>query len=249
MSFRNHLALAAAIGGGLLLSSTTAFAHVSVTKVGTAGTNQLITFAVGHGCEGLDTVKIEVKIPEEVASLRAMPSAWGNPVFNRNDEQTITSVVWSKTESLPGDDMYYQFALRVAVPNAPFTTVLFPTTQTCLDAEGEEVVVEWAAAEAKLDDGEWEPDYLSDAPDPFDTFLSGLFGQSEAESAGPRDVMGFFAGRQAQVGERLLADLDRLLAMRGLQARCLECPAPAVTPPARQTGLSSRSLIARLLFD
>lgn len=147
MSFRNHLALAAAIGGGLLLSSTTAFAHVSVTKVGTAGTNQLITFAVGHGCEGLDTVKIEVKIPEEVASLRAMPSAWGNPVFNRNDEQTITSVVWSKTESLPGDDMYYQFALRVAVPNAPFTTVLFPTTQTCLDAEGEEVVVEWAAAE------------------------------------------------------------------------------------------------------
>ena len=128
MSFRNLLALAAAIGGGLLLSSTTAFAHVSVTKVGTAGTNQLITFAVGHGCEGLDTVKIEVKIPEEVASLRAMPSAWGNPVFNRND-------------------MYYQFALRVAVPNAPFTTVLFPTTQTCLDAEGEEVVVEWAAAE------------------------------------------------------------------------------------------------------
>ena len=61
--------------------------------------------------------------------------------------------------------------------------------------------------------------------------------------------MGFFAGRQAQVGERLLADLDRLLAMRGLQARCLECPAPAFTPPARQSGVSARSLMARLLFD
>ena len=112
-----------------------------------------------------------------------------------------------------------------------------------------QAALEWAAAEAKLEEGKWEPDYLTDAPDPMDAFLSGLFGRSAAKAEGPRDVMGFFAGRQAQVGERLLADLDRLLAMRGLQARCLECPAPAFTPSARQSGVSARSLVARLLFD
>ncbi len=159
MLLRNRLAIAAAVAGGMLLSSTAAFAHVSVTKVGTAGTSQVITFGVGHGCEGLDTVKIEVKIPEEVTTVRALPSTWGNPVINRNDADLITSVVWSKAESLPGDDMYYQFGLRVAVPNAPFTTLLFPTTQTCLDAEGAEVVVEWAAppTEGEAHGGEEEP--------------------------------------------------------------------------------------------
>ena len=37
--------------------------------------------------------------------------------------------------------------------------------------------------------------------------------------------------------------------MRGLQARCLECPAPNGAQPARRLATSPRSLITRLLFD
>ena len=112
-----------------------------------------------------------------------------------------------------------------------------------------QAALEWAAAEADLDDGDWEPRYLTEAPDPFDAFVSRLLGGSDTETEGPRDVMSFFAARHEVAGERLIADLDRLLAMRGLQARCLECPSPAVMTPARQSAIAPKSLIARLLFD
>jgi len=112
-----------------------------------------------------------------------------------------------------------------------------------------QAALEWAAADAGLEEGQWEPRYLADAPDPFDAFVAGLLGGDETQARGPRDVMGFFALRQEDSGQRLLADLDRLLEMRGLQARCLECPAPKVTRPANRASASARSLIARLLFD
>jgi protease-4 len=112
-----------------------------------------------------------------------------------------------------------------------------------------QAALEWAAAEADLDEGDWEPRYLTEAPDPFDAFVSRLLGGSDSETEGPRDVMSFFAARHEVAGERLLADLDRLLAMRGLQARCLECPAPAAVTAARPSAVPPKSLIARLLFD
>jgi protease-4 len=112
-----------------------------------------------------------------------------------------------------------------------------------------EAALEWAAAEAGLGEDEWEPRYLAGAPDPFEAFLSGLLGGGDGEAVAPRDMMGFFSARQEHVGERLLADLDRLMGLRGLQARCLECPMP--TAAARPAAVSSpaRSLLARLLFD
>jgi periplasmic copper chaperone A len=146
MVFRNRLALVAGLAGGaVLLSAAGAFAHVSMTKVGFANQNQVVTFGIGHGCEGADSYKLEVKIPEEVASLRVMPSAWGEAEVTKNEAGTITSVTWSKSDVRAEDDSYYEFALRIKVPDAPFTTVLFPATQTCRNAAGDETVVEWAA--------------------------------------------------------------------------------------------------------
>src|SRR5690606_34507262 len=107
-----------------------------------------------------------------------------------------------------------------------------------------QAALEWAATEAGLDEGKWEPRYLAGTPDPFDAFLAGLLGGDETQAAGPRVVMGFFASRQEHAGDRLLADLDRLLAMRGLQARCLECPAPQVALPTTRSAVTPRSLIA-----
>jgi protease IV len=108
--------------------------------------------------------------------------------------------------------------------------------------------LEWAAGEAGLGEGEWEPRYLAGTPDPFEAFVSGLLGGGSG-AAGPRDMMGFFAIRQEHLGARILADLDGLLGLRGMQARCLECPAPRSAAPPAPSGGTARSLIARLLFD
>jgi uncharacterized protein YcnI len=131
------------------LLSSTALAHVSMSGRTTVGTNQLMTFGVGHGCEGpSDTVSIEVHIPvEDVTAVRAMPGngGFGDAIITRNDDDFITSVKWEKAEAAEGDDRYYQFALRIGIPEVPFQTLYFPTTQVCRDAAGEEITVEWAA--------------------------------------------------------------------------------------------------------
>lgn len=138
--------LAVALGAALL--SSTALAHVSMSGRATVGTNQVMTFGVGHGCEGNDTVSISVAIPvEDVTQVRAMPGpgAFGDAVLEKNDDGLITRVTWTKPEALEGDDRYYQFGLRIAVPEVPFKTLFFPTTQVCKTVDGEEITVEWAA--------------------------------------------------------------------------------------------------------
>lgn len=129
----------------MLSLATAALAHVSVAGPAFAGKSQVLTFGVGHGCEGADTFRIEVAIPEEVTTLRALPTAWGDAVLTKNDAGIVTSVVWTKSEVRDEDDQYYQFGIRIGVPDAPFTTLYFPATQTCRTAAGEESTVEWAA--------------------------------------------------------------------------------------------------------
>lgn len=153
----------AALGGAALLVSSSALAHVSVSNPGIAGTQQVITFGVGHGCEGADTVSIEVSIPEEVTQVRVLvgPAGFGNPEITRNDADLITKVKWTKAEALPGDDMYYQFGLRVRVPDRPFTTLLFPTLQTCVNEDGEELTANWALSPEEAAEG---GDHALEAP-------------------------------------------------------------------------------------
>jgi uncharacterized protein YcnI len=143
--------LAAFVVCALASLASVALAHVSVTSPGFAGTNQILTFGVGHGCEGADTVELRVDIPEEVVSVRALPSAWGEAVLTKNDEDLVTAVTWSKADARPADDSYYQFAIRVGIPDAPFTTLIFPATQTCRTADGEEIVAEWSALPAEVE--------------------------------------------------------------------------------------------------
>lgn len=134
-------------------SAGDALAHVSAGGPAIAGKNQVLHFHVGHGCAGADSFRIEVHLPEEVLSVRALPSAWGDAEIVLNDQQIPTSVVWEKADVKEADDQYYEFGLRVAVPDAPFTTLYFPTTQSCRDSEGTETTVEWAALP-----GEEDPD-------------------------------------------------------------------------------------------
>lgn len=147
----------AALGSVALLLSTTAFAHVGLSGLAVAGTNQVITFGVGHGCEGADTVAIEISIPEEVTNVRALvgPAGFGEAVLTLNDADFVSKVTWTKDDARPADDQYYQFGLRVGVPNTPFETYLFPAKQTCRTADGEDIVVNWnLSAEEAAEAGE-----------------------------------------------------------------------------------------------
>jgi uncharacterized protein YcnI len=117
-------------------------------------------FVVGHGCEGADTSKIEITIPETVTSVRALPSVFGPVEVKKNDSGLVTSVVWTNPQPKASDDYLYELAIRAKLPDAPFTTVLFPTKQTCKDKDGNEVVVDWKATPeevAAAKEGE-EPD-------------------------------------------------------------------------------------------
>ena len=132
---------------GLLALSSTALAHVSVSGAAYANQNALLTFSVGHGCEGgADTVGIAVTIPKEVTGLRAMPSGvFGTLEVKADAAGLVTEVVWTKDSARALDDSYYQLQLRAKMPDVPFSTVLFPVTQTCRTADGTEVVTEWKA--------------------------------------------------------------------------------------------------------
>jgi len=153
----------AALGSATLLLSSTALAHVGVNGPGIAGTNQVLTFGVGHGCEGLDTVAIEIAIPSEVTAVRALvgPAGWGEAELTVNDAELVTAVKWEKAESRAADDSYYQFGLRIGVPDMPFKTLYFPATQTCRDADGEDVVVEWSLT---AEEAEGAGEHAAEAP-------------------------------------------------------------------------------------
>ena len=140
------------VAAALLALPASALAHVSVSGAAYANQNTLLTFGVGHGCEGTDTVAIEVSIPKEVSGVRGVPhGVFTNLEVKTDDAKIVTAVIWKKDSARDLDDGYYQLQLRAKMPDAPFSTVLFPTKQTCRAADGTETVVDWKATPAELE--------------------------------------------------------------------------------------------------
>lgn len=131
------------VGGLLATFVSGAQAHIGVDGRLTAGANAIVTFGVSHGCEGVDTVRVRIAIPEEVIAVRGITSAWGEGTFERDETDRVVAVTFEKAEARAIDDQYYQFALRIAAPDAAFTTLYFPITQTCRTPEGVESEVLW----------------------------------------------------------------------------------------------------------
>lgn len=131
------------------LAPLVAEAHIGIAGPAIANSTQELTFAVGHGCENADTVKVVIDIPAAVTTVRAIPSDFGKVTVNRDATNKVVSVTWEKpatAEVLQSDDNFYKFGLRVKVPNAPFTPLYFPAHQTCKKADGTLLpVVDWAA--------------------------------------------------------------------------------------------------------
>jgi periplasmic copper chaperone A len=138
----------------ILSTSAIAEAHPTVVSGPAAsGRSQKITFGVAHGCEGADTVKIRVEIPDGISGVRALTSDFGKPSF-KDDGTNVTEVTWEKPagDRQAKDFQYYELTLRARVNAPAFTTVLFRVFQTCLTDAGE-IEVPWIAPPG----GEGEP--------------------------------------------------------------------------------------------
>jgi uncharacterized protein YcnI len=148
------------VAAATLLVSSSAAAHIAVGKPALVGAREVVTFGVGHGCEGADTVRVEIAIPEELAAVRGVPSPeFGDADVILNEAELPVAVVWEKDEVRPRDDAYYSLSIRITVPDLPFTKLYFPATQTCRTPEGDEITVEWDALPgAPLLDGGVEPE-------------------------------------------------------------------------------------------
>jgi hypothetical protein len=102
-------------------------------------------------------------VPQIRDDLERVVSAWRSRARLRTRTSAlraglVSSVTWEKPESevLPSDTNYYTLALRLRVPNQPFTTLYFPAYQTCQTADGELIEVAWSAAvsEDEVPEGE-----------------------------------------------------------------------------------------------
>jgi uncharacterized protein YcnI len=135
-------------GFSILATATLAAAHPTIVS-GPAATakTQKITFGVGHGCDGADTVKLRVEIPAGISGVRALTSDFGKPEVEKTGAN-VTAVTWTKpaADLQLADVQFYELTLRVRVDAPAFSTVLFPVYQTCKPAVGPEVVVPWIDA-------------------------------------------------------------------------------------------------------
>lgn len=160
MSWKRNLAracaLPAAAAAGLVLAAAPAAAHVSVDpSEGAAGSSTILTFSVGHGCEGSRTTGITVQIPEQILSVTPTrnPDWEVEKVIDQLDEpatdahgnevtERVAEVVYTANEPLP-DGIRDEFELSLQLPDAAGETLAFPTIQTC--EEGETAWTEVAA--------------------------------------------------------------------------------------------------------
>jgi protease-4 len=111
--------------------------------------------------------------------------------------------------------------------------------------------LDYAAAQAHLKKGAWYPKYLTEKPSAWESTVASLLGDDQETAPVARDMIGYFAGRQAALGQRLLADLDRLTGVHGAEALCLECQASTAadrpTPRSAGIGTGLTAWLVRLL--
>ena len=130
-----------------LCAASVAHAHVSIASgPAAAAKSQKITFGVGHGCDGADTLAVRVEIPAGISSVRAFTSDFGKPSFERSGT-SVTAVTWTKplADLQDGDNQYYELTIRARIADVPFSKIYFRVRQTCRTAAGVETVVDWSA--------------------------------------------------------------------------------------------------------
>lgn len=151
----HRLALRAALAVSILAPAL-AEAHITIASgPALANKSQKISFAINHGCSGLDTLKIKIDIPAtgiDGTSVRPLPSDFGVPTVTKTGT-SVTAVEWAKNPAdLQASDVaYYELTIKAKVSDVPFTKAPFVITQTCRPQGGtaaDDVVVVWAIGNA-----------------------------------------------------------------------------------------------------
>ena len=142
------------VGAGLLALSAplAASAHVAVEPTSAAaGSYSVLTFAVGHGCEGSPTTGITIDIPESITSLTpTVNPGWDIDKITDDSDATRVSQVRYTAQAPLADGLRTTFELSVQIPaDAAGETLAFPVLQSCEVGE-----TDWSEA---LVEGEEEP--------------------------------------------------------------------------------------------
>jgi uncharacterized protein YcnI len=123
-----------AVGGAVLLTTGAALvaaplsaqAHVTVTpNESAAGSYSVLTFSVGHGCDGSPTTSVTFSIPEEIESVTpTVNSNW--TITDGDDKVTYTAI----TPLPDGQRDTFQLSVRLPAGDAG-DTLAFPVLQVC----------------------------------------------------------------------------------------------------------------------
>lgn len=127
-----------------LATALPAQAHVSVTPSTTAaGAYSVLTFSVGHGCNGSATTSLTFKIPEALVTVT--PTVNPNWTIEKKMEtlpspvddghggeytERVDQVVYRARTPL-ADGYRDTVALSLKLPETPDATLVFPVIQTC----------------------------------------------------------------------------------------------------------------------
>lgn len=145
---RGQVALPAAAFALLVLSATSALAHVTLATGETEPASYYKgVLKVPHGCDGKATRSVSVQIPEGVIGVKPMPKAGWTVTMTKGAyakayeshgkqvTEGVKEIVWSGGEL--GDDFYDEFVFTSFVTDAfaPGQRVYFPTVQTCTEGE------------------------------------------------------------------------------------------------------------------
>jgi len=128
---------------GLLVSSTSAFAHIGIASgPAQAGKSGVVALAINHGCNASteDSWKIRVDFPAGTFSnIRVMRSDFGPAVQIKDGANAVIAIEWTKPDAdkRVADDGYYELKFKATMPNAPFTKVKLDVTQTCVNSAGQ----------------------------------------------------------------------------------------------------------------
>lgn len=110
--------------------------------------------------------------------------------------------------------------------------------------------LEWAAAKAGTKKGEWHALYLGEEEANYDSLIRQLVASetATARSVPTGDIFAMTALRSEALGARITRDAERLLGTRGVQAYCLDCPAPMAAPATGSPKAATGRLEGMLLL-
>ena len=186
----------AALGAGVLLALAvplSASAHVGVTASTTAaGAYSVLTFSVGHGCDGSPTTTVAISIPDTIESVTpTVNPGWtisrvteplDEPIAEEDGDEITertSQIVYTATTPLAADQRD-TFQLSLALAGKEGDVLEFPTLQTCEVGEtnwvGEEVPAVTLTAAVEGEDHHAQPEASTGSTTGGDDVLARVLG-------------------------------------------------------------------------